>query len=128
MSDKLTEEQIHEINEHILSGRQIQAIKLYREHTGEGLKEAKDFLDVVTAELKEKYPEKFEHDHDHPHDHDHGHTHDHDHGHTHDHDHGHSHDDDHDHGEGAKGCLSVLVCVFLPAAGLLALAGKLIFS
>ncbi|HEV7300698.1 MAG TPA: ribosomal protein L7/L12 [Tepidisphaeraceae bacterium] len=43
----------------IFAGRKIQAIKLYRGATGQGLKEAKDAVDAMTAELRASDPEKF---------------------------------------------------------------------
>jgi ribosomal protein L7/L12 len=43
----------------ITSGRKIEAIKLYREATGEGLKEAKEDVETLEREMREKYPEDF---------------------------------------------------------------------
>jgi ribosomal protein L7/L12 len=40
-----------EIRELVRSGRKIEAIKIYRERTGAGLKEAKDAVDAIEAEL-----------------------------------------------------------------------------
>ena len=54
-----TEEQIQEITHLILEGRKIEAIKIYREATNEGLKEAKDFVDDLTARLRQTHPDKF---------------------------------------------------------------------
>ena len=45
--------------EMIMSGRRIEAIKFYREATGEGLKEAKEDVELLEKELREHYPEKF---------------------------------------------------------------------
>jgi len=47
------------VNEAIFSGHKVQAIKLYREATGVGLKEAKDFIEELTAKLREEHPEEF---------------------------------------------------------------------
>lgn len=47
------------ICDHLFEGRKIAAIKLYREATGEGLKESKDFVDALEARLREESPEKF---------------------------------------------------------------------
>ncbi|NOZ21277.1 MAG: hypothetical protein GXP25_09320 [Planctomycetes bacterium] len=66
MGDRPTEEQIQQINEALFAGRRVEAIKLYREFTGQGLKEAHDFIDVVHQELREKCPEKFEESADKP--------------------------------------------------------------
>lgn len=54
-----TEEQIREITDALLKGRKIEAIKIYREATGVGLKEAKEFIEELTATLREKHPDKF---------------------------------------------------------------------
>ncbi|MGI9454928.1 MAG: ribosomal protein L7/L12 [Aeoliella sp.] len=54
----LTDESRDQINEAIFAGRKIEAIKLYREATGEGLKEAKDFIEGLTVRLREEYPDK----------------------------------------------------------------------
>lgn len=42
----------------IYAGRKIEAIKLHREATGQGLKESKDFIEALTAQLREEDPEK----------------------------------------------------------------------
>lgn len=93
MSAQLTPEQIRQINEAIFAGHTIEAIKLYREYTGLGLKEAKDFVDAVAAELRKAAPEKF------------------------------APSGDGKAGAAGKGCLSVLLCALVPAAlvGLLSL-------
>lgn len=54
----LTDETRDEINEAIFAGRKIEAIKLYREATGEGLLEAKTFIETLTKRLREEYPDK----------------------------------------------------------------------
>jgi ribosomal protein L7/L12 len=53
-----TEEQIREITDALQKGRKIEAIKVYREATGLGLKEAKEFIEELTATLREKHPDK----------------------------------------------------------------------
>ena len=45
--------------EAIASGRKIEAIKIYREATGKGLKDAKDFIEALTPKLEEHDPEKY---------------------------------------------------------------------
>ncbi len=52
-------EQMNEILDCIYSGRKIEAIKLYPERRGTGLKEAKQFIEQLTSELREASPEKF---------------------------------------------------------------------
>ena len=43
----------------ITQGRKVGAIKLYRESTGCDLKEAKDFIEALTEQLREENPEAF---------------------------------------------------------------------
>ncbi len=56
---ELPEEKRQAIRNAIFEGRAIEAIKLVRESAGCGLKEAKDFVDSYSAELRQKEPEKF---------------------------------------------------------------------
>ncbi len=44
----------------IFAGQKIQAIKLYRESTGLGLKEAKDAVEAMEANLRRDSPHKFQ--------------------------------------------------------------------
>lgn len=60
MSDHLDPKQIEQISDLLAGGRKIEAIKLYREATGKGLREAKDFIEKLVPRLKEQDPEKFE--------------------------------------------------------------------
>lgn len=48
---------MEEISEAILAGRKIEAIKRYREATGEGLKDAKDVIDGIEASLAKEHPD-----------------------------------------------------------------------
>ena len=41
----------------LLEGGKIEAIKVYREVTGEGLKEGKDFVDALAVEMSDEHPE-----------------------------------------------------------------------
>jgi ribosomal protein L7/L12 len=54
----INEEQLKQIEEMLFAGKAIQAIKLVREITGMGLKDAKDFVDQHAAHLREAYPDK----------------------------------------------------------------------
>lgn len=54
----LTDEKRDQINEAIFAGHKIEAVKLYREATGVGLKEAKDFIETLTDSLREQYPDR----------------------------------------------------------------------
>ncbi len=60
MEEQLTSEQQDAIVAALASGQKIEAIKLYREATGEGLKEAKSFVDAYSLKLAEQDPEKFQ--------------------------------------------------------------------
>lgn len=59
MPDELTDDQIQQISDALASNRKIEAIKIYREATGKGLKEAKDFVEALIPRLKEQDPEKY---------------------------------------------------------------------
>ncbi len=59
MADEPTQEQINSIQDALAAGRKIEAIKIYREATGKGLKEAKDFVEALSLRLKEEDPEKY---------------------------------------------------------------------
>ena len=59
MSFDLTDEQVRAIEEALFTGRKIEAIKLYRKSTGQGLKESKDFIDALELDLRRESPEKF---------------------------------------------------------------------
>jgi hypothetical protein len=59
MNDQIPSDVARQIADCLYAGQKIQAIKLYREHSGQGLKEAKDFVDSLEAALRAKEPEKF---------------------------------------------------------------------
>lgn len=54
----LTDQQRDDITQAIFAGRKIEAIKLYRDATGEGLKEAKEFIETLIESLREEYPDR----------------------------------------------------------------------
>lgn len=54
---ELSDDQAKKIAAAILAGNTIAAIKLYREATGVGLKEAKTEIDRIRAELAGEHPE-----------------------------------------------------------------------
>lgn len=56
---QLPEDKRQAILEAIYSARKIEAIKLVREATDCGLKEAKEFVEKLSAELYAKEPDKF---------------------------------------------------------------------
>lgn len=47
-----------EITEALFAGRKIEAIKIYREATGEGLLESKEFIEALITRLREEYPDR----------------------------------------------------------------------
>ncbi|OGV65814.1 MAG: hypothetical protein A2283_07750 [Lentisphaerae bacterium RIFOXYA12_FULL_48_11] len=59
MIDPIPTEMAQKIANCLYAGRKIEAIKLYRDHTGKGLKESKDFIEALEAKLLSKEPEKF---------------------------------------------------------------------
>ncbi len=59
MSRSLSNENLDRIRAAIFAGEKISAIKLYRQATGEGLLEAKQFVERIEAELRQTEPEKF---------------------------------------------------------------------
>src|SRR5688572_3284274 len=59
MPKTLSDSELAEIHTHIVAHRKIQAIKLYREASGEGLKEAKDAVEAMTAELRVSSADRF---------------------------------------------------------------------
>ena len=54
---ELTDDVRQQILNALIAGRKIEAIKLYRAATGKGLKEAKDFIDLLVEEMAERDPE-----------------------------------------------------------------------
>jgi hypothetical protein len=56
---ELTEQKQQEIEAAVLGGKKLEAIKLYREASGLGLKEAKDWVEELERQLRFKQPEKF---------------------------------------------------------------------
>ena len=59
MADPPNDVEIGKIREALEEGNKIKAIKVYREATGKGLKEAKDSIDALVLELKQKDPERY---------------------------------------------------------------------
>lgn len=59
MPSELTDQQWAEIDKLIYARRSIEAIKLYRGHTGSDLKDSKDAIDARCAELEAKNPKLF---------------------------------------------------------------------
>ena len=59
MSNPIPAEVAQQIANCIYAGQKLQAIKLYRDSSGQGLKESKDFIELLEVELRGKEPEKF---------------------------------------------------------------------
>lgn len=53
---QLDDAQRQQILTAIQQGRKLEAIKLYRDFTREGLKEAKDFIEELSAQLGDQIP------------------------------------------------------------------------
>lgn len=54
-----TNAQLDAIADALRAGNKIEAIKIYREATGFGLKEAKDEVEAIEASLRTKFPGQF---------------------------------------------------------------------
>jgi len=48
-----------QVQQALFQGQKIEAIKLYREATNQGLKESKDAVEKMEAELRQRSPERF---------------------------------------------------------------------
>lgn len=59
MSEPTPEAQADRIKNALFAGNKIEAIKLYREQTGLGLKESKDAVEKLEAELRASSPDRF---------------------------------------------------------------------
>jgi hypothetical protein len=56
---ELTPKQVAQIEAALAAGWKIEAIKIYREATGKGLREAKDAIEALIPELIERDPQKY---------------------------------------------------------------------
>ena len=59
MAPALTPEQKNELIEVIKTGRKIEAIKMHREVTGQGLKESKEAVEALAKTLAAENPEEY---------------------------------------------------------------------
>lgn len=59
MHTDIPEDKMEALAEALFNGRKIEAIKNYRLITGLGLKEAKEDVEAIEADLRTKHPEKF---------------------------------------------------------------------
>ncbi len=61
LEDHLNEEQIDRVEEELNAENKIEAIKIFRDFTGLGLKESKDNIEGHIKDLIERDPEKYGH-------------------------------------------------------------------
>lgn len=59
MNNNIPDSTLEEIQKCLFEQSKIQAIKIYKEATGEGLKESKEAVERLDAELKSKFPERY---------------------------------------------------------------------
>ncbi len=59
MTTELTPRQMRKICQEIYEGDMLQAVCLYKEASGKGLKESRQFIEMLTKRLYEETPEKF---------------------------------------------------------------------
>jgi hypothetical protein len=59
MPPPLSDAAMRRLTEALLAGRKIEAIKIYREVTGLGLKESKEEIETIEADLRARFPDKF---------------------------------------------------------------------
>ena len=59
MDDHLSQQEVEAIGDALASGKKIEAIKIYREATGKGLKESKESIEALIPKLKEHDPDRF---------------------------------------------------------------------
>ena len=59
MANPIPDDKIAEISAALQQGRKIYAIKLYRQFTGASLKDSKDAIETLAADLYTQFPDKF---------------------------------------------------------------------
>ena len=59
MADETDSSIEQQVAEALAAGQKIQAIKIYRDATGKGLKDAKEFIDALIPRLMEEDPERY---------------------------------------------------------------------
>lgn len=59
MPAPLTDAQLAAISDALRAGNKIEAVKLHRAATGLGLKESKDEIEAIEADLRAKFPDQF---------------------------------------------------------------------
>lgn len=61
MADELNPQQLTAVSNAIYSGNKVEAIKIYRSATGKDLKDSKDAVEKLAAELAAQDPARFRH-------------------------------------------------------------------
>jgi preprotein translocase subunit SecF len=59
VNNNIPDSTLEEIQKCLFERSKIQAIKLYKEATGEGLKESKEAIERLDSELSSKFPERY---------------------------------------------------------------------
>jgi hypothetical protein len=59
MNNQIPDSTLEEIQKCLFEQSKIQAIKIYKEATGEGLKESKEAIERLDSELRSKFPERY---------------------------------------------------------------------
>ena len=59
MDNELSDEQWEQIEEALFAGRKIEAIGLFRQWTGVGLKDAKHRIEDYEKDLRNQFPDRF---------------------------------------------------------------------
>jgi hypothetical protein len=59
MPHPLSDDQTAALSLALQQGRKIEAIKLFRNYTGFGLKESKDAIESLESDLRAQFPDKF---------------------------------------------------------------------
>jgi ribosomal protein L7/L12 len=59
MPAPISDADLRRVREAIFAGRKIEAIRIYRECTGSGLAEAKEFVEALEAAMRQTDAEKF---------------------------------------------------------------------
>lgn len=59
MTPQIPQDTLKEIHDALFAGKKIQAIKHFREATGQGLAESKTAVEAIDAELRAANPDKF---------------------------------------------------------------------
>ncbi len=59
MKSNISEDKLKEVHDFLFYGKKIQAIKVYKEATGLGLKDSKTAVETIEKKLRDERPEEF---------------------------------------------------------------------